>query len=345
MKLRLKNRLKMALIFGLGMIVGGILQNNRKYFYQAYQTLQASYQTLQASYQSYIDYLNAPDVIWTMVNVNSHEGQGDAHVIQVKGGKTILIDAGTRVKSELIPFLEKNKITQFDHVFISHAHRDHYDGLRDLIKTGIQLKEVYFNMPDKEVCDRERPWGCNYLDLRAHFNLFKKHNIPRKEGLPGLTFDLGNETRITILYAYDGANTPVGRTDINDTSLIMLLTHKDYKFLFTGDLNRRLGQYLADNATDIQADVLKVPHHGTEGLAPNDFFKAVNPKYAMVPSPKHLWCSDRSKRPRTWFADNNVATFVNGFAGNTQVQVKDNELQVLPEFDTVPNCAEAPSSP
>jgi len=155
---------------------------------------------------------------------------------------------------------------------------------------------------------------------------------------PGLLFDLGNGATIKILYAFDGVHTPVGKTDVNDLSLIMILEQFGHKILFTGDLNRPIGGYLAQNAPDIQAEVLKVPHHGTEGCAPNSFFKAVDPKYALVPAPQGLWCSERSSRIRNWFQEENIPIFVNGFHGNVRVEIQKSTLRILPENEVRSLC-------
>lgn len=80
---------------------------------------------------------SSPDLVWTMVNVNTSQ-QGDAHVIQVKRGKTVLIDAGMGniAEKQLIPFLKSNNIRYFDIVFISHPHKDHYGGILPILKSG-----------------------------------------------------------------------------------------------------------------------------------------------------------------------------------------------------------------
>ena len=82
-----------------------------------------------------------PQVVWTMVNVNT-EVQGDAHLIQVKGGKTVLIDAGYPqiAQQQLIPFLQANQIDHLDLVFVTHAHRDHYGGIDPILQAGIKIK-------------------------------------------------------------------------------------------------------------------------------------------------------------------------------------------------------------
>ena len=81
-----------------------------------------------------------PDLQWTMVDVNSLHIQGDAHVIQIRGGKTILIDAGMKYPAEqvLVPFLKENHINKFDHVFISPVCV-YFTSNRNLIKININF--------------------------------------------------------------------------------------------------------------------------------------------------------------------------------------------------------------
>jgi hypothetical protein len=88
---------------------------------------------------------------------------------------------------------------------------------------------------------------------------------------------------------------------------------------------------LAFQSLGLQDDVLlKVPHHGTESLAPDGFFAAVAPDWAFVPAPASLWCSVRSQRPRTWLEQRHVPTWVSGFSGHVQVVI-DEQVTIKPE--------------
>jgi len=316
-------------VFLVVIFVGGVVHHNRNYIYHAVFFA-----------KEYFKLSSRPDLCWTMINVNSSQLQGDAHLIQIKNGNTVLVDAGNiaPAKAQLIPFLKRNSISEIDKIFISHPHIDHYGGVRVLLDAGIKIKEIYFNIPNKSICDREIPWGCNYDDILETHQKLRKNGVTVKTIKANQSFDLGKGAIMKILYAFDGVHTPVGRTDINDLSLIMMLEYSEYKFLFTGDLNMGIGTYLSKVPEDLTANVIKVPHHGTEGLAPNSFFEKVNAEYALVPSPKHLWCSKRSSRARNWFSKNNTPVFVNGFHGDVKVVVNNGRLMIRPEVETEINC-------
>ena len=57
---------------------------------------------------------------------------------------TIVIDAG--LGSELLDFLQRNKITKIDVLILSHADQDHIGGAMSLLSSkDIEIKDVYLN--------------------------------------------------------------------------------------------------------------------------------------------------------------------------------------------------------
>jgi beta-lactamase superfamily II metal-dependent hydrolase len=82
---------------------------------------------------------------------------------------------------------------------------------------------------------------------------------------------------------------------------------------------------------DLAADILKVPHHGTESAAPDIFFDRVGPKAALVPASRTLWLSVRSKRIRTYFAEHHVASYVSGIDGDVTVFMRDGSFSIESE--------------
>ena len=268
-------------------------------------------------------YVMHKPLVWSMVNVNYSPQQGDAHLIQTNKGKNILIDTGhlDPARKALVPFLQSKDIKKIDTVFITHPHKDHYLGLLAILESGIPIETVYMNDIGRKECEAEMPLACDFDEIMSYRAMLKDNRVTVLEAKAGMVFDLGLGSSLKMLYAFDGVNTPVGRTDINDMSHIMLLKHGFNTALFTGDLNAKLGAYLAKEVKDLKVDILKLPHHGTEGAPPDAFFDAVSPKAALVPSPALLWCTPRSARMKNWVESRKIPTYVNGFSGNITVKM------------------------
>ena len=269
-----------------------------------------------------------PETRWTMINVSPANAQADCHLIEFSDGRNVLIDIadGADAPGRAIGYLQARKITKIDLVVISHFHKDHYGRLPDLIAAGIQIGRVACNMPapNATLTDAEMPWGFDRKHAESVLGLLREKNIPyftpkAGERLIEVALPNGGSATLDVVCLFDGANTPIGKTDTNDTSIIVRLSHGATRALFTGDLNRPMGGFLAKSDFDLQADLLKAPHHGTESCAPNEFFARVNPKAVLVPSPKTLWLSPRSKRIRDYFAAQKIPTYVSGINGNVTV--------------------------
>jgi competence protein ComEC len=263
-----------------------------------------------------------------MINVSPRMGQADCHLIEFPDGRKVLIDIADAADAPgcAIGYLQSHKVTKIDLVVLTHFHKDHYGRLPDLIASGIDVRRVACNMPSPAAtgCDSEMPWGFDRKHAESVLQLLREKHIPyftpkAGERLIEDRLPDGGLATLDVICLYDGSSTPIGKTDTNDTSILLRLSHGPTRALFTGDLNSPLGTWLAKSSFDLSADLLKVPHHGTEGCAPNDFFARVNPKAALVPSPKTLWLSQRSKRIHDYFSDQKIPTYVSGINGTVTV--------------------------
>lgn len=265
-----------------------------------------------------------PGVMYTMINVSSHNLVGDAHLLQFAIGQVYVIDTGNEGESggkKLVSYLKKEQIKKIDKLFISHAHRDHYGGLIDLLNSSIVVREIYFNIPDTEACNQERPWGCDYDHVMNVRRFIQTKGIRLKTMHTGDVYRPKEDAKLQVLFVQKGWHQNLGKTDINDTSAIMKLTYGSQSVLFTGDLNWKVGDYLAGRAFDLKADIFKVPHHGTESAASNYFFKAVQSKVALVPSLASVWLSERSLRIREYFHSNNIPVYTSGLSGDVSLSI------------------------
>ena len=272
-----------------------------------------------------------PEATWHLVNVNASKLQGDANLIQTSN-LVIMIDGGRYSEAEksLVPYVTALGIKAIDHFFVSHPHRDHYEGLIALLDAGITVSNLHMRIPPRHICDREIPWGCDMKDIKSFVQKAIDHGITVHHPEVGFRYEVTPKSKIEILYAQDD-DLPSDTIDVNDLSLIMQWSIKNTTILFPGDLNKKVGAVLS-NDPRMRSTFLKMPHHGATSLAPNEFFDQVNPDYVLVPGPKWVWCGERGARARDWVEKKQLPVWVNGIDGHIKVDFFDDHIVVTPEI-------------
>lgn len=190
-------------------------------------------------------------------------GQADAALVECDG-HYMLIDGGNREDSDLIYTVLKNKnISHLDIVVGTHPHEDHIGGIAGA-----------FNFADADLtlCSTDS------YDSEV-FNNFKKYADEKGNGIviPNIkdTYLLGSAV-IDII----GVNTDTDNT--NNTSIVLMITYGETKFLFTGDIEKETEKILTEAGTDLSATVLKVGHHGSNTSSSYSFLREIMPQYAII---------------------------------------------------------------
>ena len=97
----------------------------------------------------------------------------------------------------------------------------------------------------------------------------------------GNIINIEKNLKIRILFP---ENKLISENALNNNSLVARLEYKDFKMLFTGDIEevaeKRLLQMYSSN--ELKADILKVPHHGSSTSCTTEFLEAVNPSIALI---------------------------------------------------------------
>lgn len=68
----------------------------------------------------------------------------------------------------------------------------------------------------------------------------------------------------------------------NSMSVVVKVTKDDFSAMFTGDSGKEDLMAAAANGYDLQADILKVPHHGSTTSTDEEIVDAINPQYAVI---------------------------------------------------------------
>ena len=188
-------------------------------------------------------------------------GQADCILISTNN-HNMLIDGGNNVDGKLlVNYFKDNNIDTFDYIIGTHPHEDHIGGL-DYIINNFTVKKIY--MPNVTT---------NTKSFEDILNSVEKKNLKITIPTIGETFFLG-EAIIKIIY------TGTNQEDLNSDSIILKLTFGNHSYLFTGDTTKEVELTLLNE--DIEADVIKIAHHGSPYSNSLQFIKKVNPKYAII---------------------------------------------------------------
>ncbi len=189
-------------------------------------------------------------------------GQADSIYIQAPDHYDILIDGGNNEDgSTVIDYLQNQGVDDIELMVATHPHEDHIGGLDNVVK-AFDVEEV--------IDSGEKGTTQTYTD---YWKAVKEEKTKYLED-SDITFDLGNGINFYIIETGDGYD------NVNDDSVVTKLDYKNIEFLFTGDMESDVESQILGK--DIQADILKVGHHGSNSSSSEAFLKKINPKVAVI---------------------------------------------------------------
>ncbi len=195
-------------------------------------------------------------------------GQGDS-ILVIADGKTMLIDAAEASAAPTInDYLKKKGIGELDYAVATHMHADHIGGFPDVLEAH-PAKTVLEPVCPEDLLPTSKTFE-NYLDAvdacGAEYRALEA----------GDSFSLGG-AEITVLGPVDGEI-----SDLNNTSLVLRLEYEGTVCLFTGDMETPEEKAILASGADLDADFLKVGHHGAATSSGKAFLEAVTPQYAAI---------------------------------------------------------------
>lgn len=188
-------------------------------------------------------------------------GQGDSIFIETENGFQILIDAGP--DNSVLYELEKTMgifDKTIDLVILTHPDKDHYGGLTGVFEL-YDVDKFIWTGQENESDDFQRFKGLigDYVQVYAGDKI------------------LIDDIVLSIL-------NPVYQNEassFNDNSVVCMLEHEDSSFLLTGDITSKKEKEILNNF-NIEADILKIAHHGSKHSTCEEFIESVNPEIAVI---------------------------------------------------------------
>lgn len=211
-------------------------------------------------------------------------GQGDSILVVSPKGHTMLVDGGGSFagygsraalsgpdpgEDAVSPYLWWRGIQQLDVVVLTHAHQDHLGGLTAIFE-NFRIGSLWIG---REVDDAR---------LRSLEDLARRKGVPVVHQMRGSGGDWdGVQER--VLWP-DIATENVAPSAQNNDSLVLRLQYGHIALLLPGDIERQAeSQILAESdGSSLEADFLKIAHHGSRNSTLPDFLARVRPRFAVI---------------------------------------------------------------
>ena len=201
-------------------------------------------------------------------------GQGDAALLRLPRGKTILIDGGPKRphydngERVIAPYLRKSGIKKVDSIILTHPHSDHLGGLLYILN-HFQVGEVITA-------------GSEY-DSKIHTDfqeIIQKRNISHR--IVTAPDSLIEFPGIKLYFLSPTEKRKSMASNLNNQSLVLGLYYGESKMFFMGDAERGVEEEMIQLYKNLDCDLIKAGHHGSFTSNTESFLNIVTPDKAII---------------------------------------------------------------
>ena len=188
-------------------------------------------------------------------------GQGDSFLF-IQGENVLLYDAGTRGSGDdVVEFLKEKEIDKIDILIGSHTHDDHMGGITKVLN-NFEVDNFYF----PERTDVTTQWYLTLLDTVV------QKEIKCCKANQGDIIQFGDAS-IQFITSTD----PKEDKDINNSSIVIRITYDEIDFLLGGDIEFGVEKEILESGLEIQSEIFKASHHGSNTSNSSEFVQEVDP--------------------------------------------------------------------
>lgn len=239
-------------------------------------------------------------------------GFADSAVV-LDGKTTFVMDTGENGGDLASLLLSEGRAV--NHLIITHLHRDHAGGLKDLIESGVRIDRLYLPQGAHTASD---------IDVEEDtLALCEQAGIPVSYLKRGDSL-ASERVKMTVLWPYGEAVYP--NLPANDMSLTTLWNLDGTSLLNTGDLSSTYAGYALE-----QADILKVAHHGAGADNNRELLKMVSPQLAILTADDFR--SERYKKTGESLSDLNIKTLITGQTGAVTLLMDEGKMDLVSHLD------------
>jgi len=240
-------------------------------------------------------------------------GQGDSMLIETPSDKTILIDGGPpEAGSKVVSYLQDQQIEKIDLLIATHPDMDHIGG----------LPHVMEKIRVKRILDSGKLHNTSIY--AAYLQQIRKQNIPVHIAMENEKIRIDPALSIRVLNTYGATKTN------NQSSIALKLTYEEVDFLLMSDVEMEQEKKLMETH-DVEAEIIKVAHHGSNTSTSFPFLKAVNPETALLTYSKENDFGHPVDRVIANLNKINAAIYSTASFGDVLIKTDGKRYVVLPE--------------
>lgn len=221
-------------------------------------------------------------------------GQGDCIYLQLPDGQNMLIDIGSEFGTPspwnaFETFMQNQDVTQIDHVMFTHTDYDHIREGKKLIEK-YEIKNFYIPYITEWGGTETDTWTalCDTIKKEVYMDkdlTIKPATVKQSIG----TYSISGNDWTMRCHSYDiedypNVNKKTNAEVKNSVSPICVLEYAGRTIVLTGDSNERNEEYLLKKGVleGVDADVLKVAHHGSKTSTVQGFLDVIDAEYALI---------------------------------------------------------------
>ena len=192
-------------------------------------------------------------------------GQGDSSWLHLPNGDDVLVDGGKpQAGPTVVAYLDEHGVTDIELMVATHGDEDHIGGLIDVL-ASMPVAEAWL---DSQTCTTGT---CQEL-----YQALRDNGVVTATVRMGESYPWGQATALVLnpsepLYA-----------DKNENSVVLRVTYGSVDFLLTGDAETGAENRMLASGHPLEAEILKVAHHGSSSSSSLAFLNAVSPEVAVI---------------------------------------------------------------
>src|SRR5215212_2952847 len=245
-------------------------------------------------------------------------GQGDAALVTMPDGTTLLIDAGgntidsaRRIGETVVSeYLWWRGLSQIDYVLATHADADHIDGLNDVVK----------NFTVRSALIARRPAGDPEF---AKFSQTLAQTNTHAETIEAGDVIYFGDVAVSVLWPLAS-----GESSTNNDSIVLRIQYGERSILLTGDIEQSTERALIAAQQQLHADVIKVPHHGSRTSSTEGFVLATKPQLAVISVGRHSRFGHPHKDVVERWESNGATVLTTGNSGTITITTDGHDLSL-----------------